>query len=169
MGILIDDLLRLASIARREIQTQTVDLSALVESVAHGFLLTYPERSVDFQIEEGLQVQGDQNLLHIAIANLFSNAWSFTSHKEDAKIEFGYKRIRGLPTYFMRDNGIGFDMQFAAKLFQPFQHLHGRSELEGSGVGLAIVQRIIQKHGGTIWAEAQEGQGATFFFTLTSS
>jgi len=166
MGNLIDDLLRLAFIARQEFRGQTVDLSALVNMAAGEFLSTYPERSVELKIEQDLHVHGDANLLHIAIENLFSNAWTFTSQREEARIEFGCQEIEGLPTYFLSDNGIGFDMQYAAKLFQPFQHLRGRSELEGSGVGLAIVSRIIQKHGGKIWAEAQEDQGATFYFTL---
>jgi PAS domain S-box-containing protein len=166
MGILIDDLLRLASIARQKFRSQTVDLSAQVTQVANELLSKYPERSVEIKIEPGLQVQGDEYLLQIAIANLFHNAWSFTRHRQDAQIEFGCQEIDGLSTYFLQDNGVGFDMRYATKLFQPFQTLHDRSELEGSGVGLAIVERIIRKHSGKIWAEAGENQGATFYFTL---
>ena len=168
MGILIDDLLRLASIARQKFKSQPVDLSALVNTVASQLTTKYPERSVELLVEPDLHVHADPNLLQIAITNLFKNAWMFTSLEEGARIEFGCQEIDGSPIYYLRDNGIGFDMQYAAKLFQPFQHLHRRSELEGSGVGLAIVQRIIQKHGGKIWAEAQEDQGATFYFALSS-
>jgi PAS domain S-box-containing protein len=167
MGILIDDLLRLASFSRREIQTQLVNLSAFAQRIADDLRLAYPERAVDIRIENDMKVVGDENLLYVAMSNLFSNAWAFTGQREDARIEFGRQEIDGKTTYFIRDNGVGFDMQYMAKLFQPFQHLHGRSELEGSGIGLAIVQRIIQKHGGTIWAEARENQGATFYFTLS--
>lgn len=167
MGTLIDDLLRLSQIARQVFQRLPVNLSALVNIIASEFLSSYPERSVEVLIEPGLNVHGDLALLHIAIENLFKNAWTFTSLGKQARIEFGCREIDGLLTYFMRDNGMGFDMQYAAKLFQPFQHLHGNSELEGSGMGLAIVQRIIQKHGGKIWAEAQVNEGATFFFTLS--
>jgi PAS domain S-box-containing protein len=167
MGVLIDDLLRLAFIVRQELQSQPVELSVLVDAVANDFLSAHPEREIEVLIEPGLVVFGDESLLRIAVTNLFSNAWKFTSLQEQARVEFYCQEVDGLATYFMCDNGVGFDMQYAAKLFHPFQHLHGRSELEGSGVGLAIVQRIVQKHGGRIWAEAQEGQGATFYFTLT--
>jgi light-regulated signal transduction histidine kinase (bacteriophytochrome) len=166
MGKLIDDLLRLASITRQKFQSRTVDLSALVSQVANDYASTYPERTVEIKIEPGLQVQGDESLLEIAVVNLFGNAWLFTRHREDAQIEFGCQEIDGLSTYSLRDNGIGFDMRYATKLFQPFQTLHDRSDLEGSGVGLAIVHRIIRKHGGKIWAEARENHGATFYFTL---
>jgi PAS domain S-box-containing protein len=169
MGVLIDDLLRLASIARQKFQRETVDLSALANRVANEFTSTYPERSVAIKIESGLQVQGDENLLQIAIFNLFGNAWSFTRHRDDAQIEVGSQKVDNRLTYFIRDNGLGFDMRYATKLFQPFQTLHGRNELEGSGVGLAIVDRIMRKHGGEIWAEASENQGATFYFTLPFS
>jgi PAS domain S-box-containing protein len=166
MGILIDDLLRLAFIARQELQSQSVELSDLVHTIANEFLSANPERKIEVLIEPGLSVCGDENLLRIAVSNLFNNAWKFTSLQEQARIEFGCQEINGTPAYFIRDDGVGFDMQYATKLFHPFQHLHGHSKLEGSGVGLAIVQRIVQKHGGRIWAEAQEGQGATFYFTL---
>jgi PAS domain S-box-containing protein len=169
MGTLIDDLLRLASIARQEYQSKMVDLSLLAKRVANSFSDTDPERLVEIKIKPGLLVQGDENLLHIAVSNLFGNAWAFTRHRKDAQIEFGCQEINGLFAYFIRDNGVGFDMRYAAKLFQPFQTLHGRSELEGSGIGLAIVQRIIHKHGGKIWADARENQGATFYFTLPFS
>lgn len=168
MDVLIDELLRLASITRREFQSQTIDLSALVNSVANDFMFTYPDRSIELIVEPGLIVSGDENLLRTALDDLFRNAWKFTSQQNVARIEFGCQEIDGIPSYFVSDNGVGFDMQYAAKLFQPFQHLHGNSRLEGSGMGLAIVQRIIQKHGGRIWAEAQVDHGATFYFTLSS-
>ena len=166
MGILMDELLRLASITRRQPQKQNFDLSALANSIAHDFRRNDPQRAVEITIQPNLLIYGDKSLLHMALEDLFSNAWKFTADKEPARIEFGCQEIEAKLIYFVCDNGLGFDMQYVDKLFQPFQHLHDRSELAGSGIGLAIVQRVIQKHGGEIWAEAQLGQGATIFFTL---
>ncbi len=167
MDVLIDDLLRLASIARRELQSQPIDLSALATEITNELVNVFPKNQIELIIQPDLKVYGDKTLLEIALKDLFDNAWKFTSERERPRIEFGRLPHKKTPTYFVRDNGMGFDMQYAAKLFQPFQHLHGRSEFEGSGVGLAIVNRVIQKHGGKIWAEAQEGQGAAFYFTLS--
>jgi signal transduction histidine kinase len=167
MGVLIDDLLRLASIARQKFQNQAIDLSALATSITNQLANDFPKPQIELIIQPDLKACGDENLLRIALKDLFDNAWKFTSERKIAHIEFGYLKIEKVPTYFVRDNGIGFDMQYVSKLFQPFQHLHGNNKLEGSGVGLAIVYRVIQKHGGKIWAESQVGQGATFYFTLS--
>jgi light-regulated signal transduction histidine kinase (bacteriophytochrome) len=167
MAELIDALLALSHAARAALSCQTIDLSALARTVAAELQGREPPRSVTFVIAEGLVANGDARLLADVLENLFSNAWKFTAGHPQACIEFG-----GMPgpdgslEFFVRDNGVGFDMAYADKLFGAFQRLHRPTEYPGSGVGLATVQRIIQRHGGRIWAEGAIGQGATFYFTL---
>jgi len=168
MGRLIDDLLNLSRLTRSEMTWQTVDLSAVAEAVAAQLQKSQPERKVQFLIASGLKVQGDANLLRIALDNLLINAWKFSRKRPEARIEFGQTiSPEGEPVYFVRDNGAGFDMTYVNKLFGPFQRLHVASEFEGTGIGLTIVQRIVQRHGGRVWAEGAVGKGATFYFTLT--
>jgi light-regulated signal transduction histidine kinase (bacteriophytochrome) len=121
---------------------------------------------VKWNIADGLKAEGDDRLLHVALGNLLENAWKFTSKTQEATIEFGVETMDGERIYFVRDNGAGFEMAFADKLFAPFQRLHGAAEFEGSGVGLATVQRIIQRHGGRIWGQGKVNEGATVYFTL---
>jgi PAS domain S-box-containing protein len=167
MNLLIEDLLNLSKVTTSKIKLKIVDLSDLVKSVATQLKEIQPEREVSFIIEEGLTAKGDPSLLRIALENLLGNAWKFTSKSKRAKIEFGLmKTIRDEPTYFVRDNGSGFDMSMLDKLFKPFQRLHGDEEFSGTGVGLATVHRIITRHNGRIWAESAVGKGTTFFFTL---
>jgi light-regulated signal transduction histidine kinase (bacteriophytochrome) len=147
-------------------QPEKVDLSRMAMSTATMLKKRDPERLVDFIAAPNLETQGDNILLHSMLENLISNAWKFTSKKESARIEFGTTLVSRKKTYFIRDNGIGFDMKYAQKLFSPFQRLHRSEEFPGTGIGLAIVKRIIERHGGRIWAEGVEGQGATFYFTL---
>ena len=161
---LIEDMLMLSRINRTEMAKETVDLSALSKSISNTLALTQPHRRVTFVIAEGLVTTGDAGLLRVALENLLGNAWKFTSKAQRARIEFG--RAEHPPIYFVRDNGAGFDMAYANKLFSAFQRLHNASEFPGTGIGLATVQRIIARHGGRIWAEAAVGQGATFYFTL---
>jgi light-regulated signal transduction histidine kinase (bacteriophytochrome) len=168
LGDLIDDLLRLTRIFWQEVQRKTVDLTALAVSVAGSLWSDLPEPKIDLHIQSQMEIEGDEKLLRISLSSLFSNAWKFTEPCDQAQIEFGCQEIEGTPTYFARDNGVGFDMDFADKLLQPFQHLHERNDFKGSGIGLAVVQRIILKHGGKIWAESQENQGATFNSILPS-
>lgn len=165
MGLLIDDLLELSQVTRRELRTVRLDLSRIVNSVAASLQEREPERHVVFRIEDGLDAYGDVRLLEVMLTNLIGNAWKYTALKPEALIEFGCKNIAARPVYFVRDNGAGFDNSYADKLFTPFQRLHG-AEFEGTGIGLAIVQRIVHRHGGKIWADAVEGEGATFYFTL---
>jgi PAS domain S-box-containing protein len=166
MGALIDDLLKLSRVTRAEVQFQEVDLSAMAAEVAEELLRQEPERRVRFSIAPGLTSQGDKRMLHIALDNLLGNAWKFTGRREEAHIEFGANVEEGRKVYHVRDDGAGFDMAYADKLFGAFQRLHDTGEFPGTGIGLATVQRIIHKHGGRIWAEAAVDQGATFFFTL---
>jgi len=166
MGQLIDDLLNLSRLTRSELRMARVDLSRLARGVASELQTREPERRVDFQIADGVFVQGDRRLLRVALENLLGNAWKFTSGRPQARIEFGAKRDGEEPVYFVRDNGAGFDMAYADKLFGAFQRLHGVHEFEGTGIGLATVQRIIHRHGGRVWAEGTVGQGATLYFTL---
>lgn len=167
MGTLIDDLLRLSRVMRSEMRRERVDLSALAASVAEDLAAAHGRRrAVQFDIESGHTAFGDERLLRVALENLFSNAWKFTSRTPQAKISFGAKLEGRNRVFFVRDNGAGFDMRYADKLFAPFQRLHASAEFEGTGVGLATVQRIIQRHGGRVWAEAMVAQGATFYFTL---
>ena len=166
MAQLIDDVLYLSRVTRAELRRQDVDLSMLAQAIVDRLRESEPDRAVDVRIRPGLSAVGDGQLLRIALENLFENAWKFTARQPDARIEFGLTHLPGEPAYFVRDNGAGFDMTYADRLFAPFQRLHLASEFPGTGVGLATVQRIVYRHGGRIWAEGSVGQGATFHFTL---
>ncbi|MCW5576631.1 MAG: response regulator, partial [Burkholderiales bacterium] len=166
MGTLIEDLLRLSRVTRAELRLARVDLSGLVAAIAAEMQRENPSRKVDLRIRPGLHAEADPGLLHVALANLIGNAWKFTGRRADAVIEFGAGLHRGVQAYFVRDNGAGFDMAWADRLFGTFQRLHADSEFPGTGIGLAIVRRVVRRHGGDIWAESADGQGATFYFTL---
>ena len=159
-------MLKLSRISRNEMNPAPVDLSRLAESIAEELRVSQPDRRVDFVIEQGVTATADQNIMGIVLRNLLGNAWKFTGKVPQARIEFGTRVIDGEKVFFVRDNGAGFDMEYADKLFQPFQRLHGNREFEGTGIGLATVQRAIRRHGGRIWAEAKVNEGATFYFTL---
>ena len=167
MGHLIDDLIKLARVARAEMKRETVDLSALAGEVLAELQKRDPDRRVECRIEPGLTAKGDARLLRVALVNLLGNAWKFTGRQPQSRIEFGALRdTDGAPAFFVRDNGAGFDMTYADKLFGAFQRLHTSHEFPGTGVGLATVQRIVHRHGGRVWAEGAVGKGATFYFTL---
>ena len=169
MSQLIDDVLYLSRVTRAELREHEVDLSALTNLALTRLRESEPERNIEVKIRPGVVVTGDGQLLRIALENLLENAWKFTANQPQARIEFGVTQASGEPTYFVRDNGAGFDMTYADRLFGPFQRLHGQDEFPGSGIGLATVQRIIHRHGGRVWAEGLVGQGATFHFTLGRS
>jgi light-regulated signal transduction histidine kinase (bacteriophytochrome) len=145
---------------------QEVDLSSLITLLLDRLREAEPERQVEVRVRPGVTVAADGQLLRIAVENLLENAWKFTAKTPLARIEFGVANVAGEPSYFVRDNGAGFDMAYADRLFGPFQRLHLTSEFPGTGIGLATVQRIIHRHGGRVWAEGLPGQGATFHFTL---
>jgi PAS domain S-box-containing protein len=190
MGQLINDMLNLSRITRTEFSSKSVDLCQLAHEITADLKTRDPQRQVKIVIAEMMTVQGDAQLLRIALQNLLENAWKFSSTRENANIEVGQMSIADYQlqnrsnwashlsqaeasgqnpkskVYFVRDNGVGFDMAFTGKLFAPFQRLHAMNEFSGTGIGLAIVQRVIARHGGQIWPDAQEGQGATFYFTL---
>ena len=165
MNELIDDLLKLARLGRSEFQRQEVNLSALAEATATELRNAEPARAVELAIEPNLRTQGDERLLRVVLDNLLRNAWKFTRNQPRARIELGFA-AEPEPAFFVRDNGVGFDMAHAGKLFGVFQRLHSISEFPGTGVGLAIVHRIIQRHGGRVWATGVVNQGATFYFAL---
>jgi light-regulated signal transduction histidine kinase (bacteriophytochrome) len=166
MGQLIDDLLLLSRVSRGPIQHSPVDLTALAQEVAARLQEVEPERRVEFAVQPGLTAQGDARLLEIVLSNLLGNAWKFSAGRPLAQVEFGRTEVDSRPAFFVRDNGVGFDMTYAQKLFGAFQRMHKASEFPGTGIGLATVQRVIQRHGGRVWAEAQVDRGATFYFTL---
>ncbi len=167
MGQLIEDLLSLAQVSRLELRRETVDLSALAREIADECRGRNPERVANISIEDGLQVQGDGRLIRVVMENLVGNAWKFTSQRDCAEIKVGHKTdAAGVPAFFVQDNGAGFDMAYADKLFHAFQRLHAVTEFPGTGVGLATVSRVIGRHGGQLWADSTPGLGATFFFTL---
>ena len=166
MGLLIDDLLGLSRITRRKMESVDVNLSEIAKTCLKELEESESERQTDYKIDEALIAKGDEHLLGIMLQNLLNNAWKFTAKKSITKIIFGTMDIKGKKTYFLRDNGAGFNMDYADKLFGAFQRLHPTKEFEGIGIGLATVQRIINRHGGTIWAESKVDEGATFFFTL---
>jgi light-regulated signal transduction histidine kinase (bacteriophytochrome) len=166
MSNLVDDLLDLSRITRRELKQQQVDLSKLASEIAAALQETEPQREVQIKVAPGLHAHGDAALLQSAMHNLLENAWKFSSQEKQAKIEVGRTTVDGEEVFFVRDNGVGFNMAYAKNLFGAFQRLHGANEFPGTGIGLATVQRIINRHGGHIWAESEVGKGATFYFTL---
>jgi signal transduction histidine kinase len=166
MSSLIDDMLLLARVTRRPLDRTDVDVTAVAEEVAAELARHNPDRHVRCVIEHGLRAWADSHLLAIVFENLLGNAWKFTGNRDEAHIEVGQLTDSSEPVFFVRDNGAGFDMTYAAKLFGPFQRLHDESSFEGTGIGLATVKRIITRHHGLVWAEAVEGEGATFYFTL---
>jgi signal transduction histidine kinase len=169
MNRLIDTLLNFSRLTRIELKLETVDLSGLAQVVATDLKLADPTRRAAFQITEGLTAAGDASLLRVVLDNLLGNAWKYTGMRDEAVIEFGEIEIDGKTAYFVRDNGAGFAAADADKLFIPFQRLTGAEEYKGFGIGLATVDRIIRRHGGKIWAEGEEGKGATFYFMLGSA
>jgi signal transduction histidine kinase len=166
MGTLIDDLLKLARVTRAEIRTEDVDLSGMAREIAADLQRTTPERQVEFEIAPGLTARGDTRLLRVALDNLLRNSWKYTAKQPAPRVEFRSADANGGRTFMVRDNGAGFDMKYADKLFGVFQRLHSAADFEGTGIGLATVRRIINRHGGRIWAEGAVDQGATFYFTL---
>lgn len=166
MGQLIDELLKLSRMTRGEVRREKVDLSRMVKEIAEELRKREPERSMTFDIPEGLWVRADPQLIHAVLVNLIENAWKFTRNKGDAHIVFGLSEKEGVKVYYIKDNGAGFDMTYVNKLFTPFQRLHAPKEFEGTGIGLATVQRIIRRHGGEVWAEGKVGEGATVYFSL---
>lgn len=174
MGLLIDDMLKLSRVTRVDFTNEPVDLSRMAAGITNRLKKESPQREAEFVIQPGLQTLGDKNLLRILMENLLGNAWKFTAKQPAAEIEFGARqqaegaeKVHGPAlVFYIKDNGVGFDPKYMDKLFQPFQRLHSNQEFPGTGIGLATIQRIVNRHGGKIWAESQVGSGATFFFIL---
>jgi signal transduction histidine kinase len=168
MRQLIEDLLKLSRVTRAEMQCEVVDLSSLAGEIAERLREAWPQRDIEFVIKPGLLASGDPHLLEIALTNLLDNAVKFTAPRPLARIEFGKIAENGDAAFYVRDNGVGFEMTYASKLFGPFQRLHKSSEYPGVGIGLATVQRVVRRHGGRVWAHGLTGYGATFYFVLGS-
>lgn len=166
MNHLIDDMLQLATVTKSELERSEVDLSRIAHEIIAELQRQDPERSVTHDIEENVTAYADERLVRVALRNLIGNSWKFTSKAGEAKIEFGKLETGGRVEYFVRDNGVGFEMTYADKLFRPFERLHSGNEFDGTGIGLATVQRVIQKHGGEVRGEGSVGKGAVFSFTL---
>lgn len=166
MKDIVDSLLKLSRVGKSELKRNKVNLGSMAREIVDGFLLSDPGRQATFHIQDNVVVEGDPQLLRNVLENLLGNAWKFTAKKESTVIEFGTVEVDGNKACFVRDNGAGFDMAYAEKLFAPFQRLHGVNEFEGSGIGLATVRRIINYHGGTLWAEGKPGEGAAFYFSV---
>jgi len=166
MAQLIDDLLGLARVTRAELRRERVDLSALAAAIAAELRERTPERQVEVTIAPGAAAHADPRLVRVLLENLLGNAWKYTRERAPARIEFGMAPQNGSAAFYVRDNGAGFEMTYVHKLFGAFQRLHSHAEFEGTGIGLATVQRIVRRHGGKVWATGAVGQGATFSFTL---
>jgi len=166
MTHLIDSLLELSRLSRKKLETELIDLGQIARKFSSELQTSHPERNVEFVIGDGLEVWGDPQLMNAALRNLIWNAWKFTKPCSKPRIELGVSNQKREKIYFVRDNGVGFDMSYSHKLFIPFQRLHSSSDFPGAGIGLSSVQRIIHRHNGRIWAEAEEGKGATFYFTV---
>ena len=167
MGRLIEDMLLLSRVTRREMHVQETDMSALATDVAEELARDDPQRDVEFSIEPGMTAMGDPQLLRIVLVNLLGNAWKFTSKHEQAHVSVGTVRDpEHGPAFFVRDDGAGFDAKYKEKLFVPFQRLHAQEEFPGTGIGLATIQRAVRRHGGDVWAEGEVDRGATFYFTI---
>ena len=163
---LIDDLLHLSKISRQEIERIDTDLNKRALKIVEQLREMNPGRNVEVVVQEGLTASVDPRLIELVLTNLLGNAWKFTSKQEKARIEFGSIVKDGETVYYVKDNGAGFDMTYADKMFWPFNRLHTDKEFEGTGIGLTIVERIIHRHGGKVWAEGEVGKGAVFYFTL---
>lgn len=166
MARLIDDVLKLSRITRSEMRRDAVDLSAMANEIVAELKRTEPKRNVEVVVAPRLRTHGDAALLRVALENLLGNAWKFTGTRRRARIEFGAVHRDGKTSYFVRDNGVGFDQAYAGKLFTPFQRLHASDQFSGTGIGLATVQRAVARHGGRVWAEGAVDKGATFYFTI---
>lgn len=166
MSSLIDDLLNLSRIGRSELTARPISLSQIAAEAAAAVRERHPTRDVLLEIAPGMEVSADPRLLRIALENLVSNAWKYSSRRPQAHVSIGTQAGEHGPVYFVRDDGVGFDMKYADKLFVPFQRLHPEAEFPGSGIGLVTVQRIVARHGGRVWADAKPDEGATFYFTL---
>jgi light-regulated signal transduction histidine kinase (bacteriophytochrome) len=166
MSTLIEDLLSLSRISRSELTPRSIDLSQLAEDAASSVKEHHPNRDVELHVEPGLTACGDSRLLRIALENLLDNAWKYTTHTPAARVDVGMQLDSNGRTFYVRDNGVGFDMAYAGKLFGPFQRLHAETQYPGTGIGLVTVQRILARHGGRIWAQAEINRGATFYFTI---
>jgi light-regulated signal transduction histidine kinase (bacteriophytochrome) len=166
MGSLIDALLGLSRVTRSEVSLTPVDLTSLARGIVRDLTDTDPGRTVQFVIDDRLSALMDPQLARTLIANLLDNAWKFTSKVQSGHIHFGMTEQKGEVVFFVRDDGVGFDMGHADKLFAPFQRLHTISEFAGTGIGLATAQRIVHRHGGRVWADGTVNQGATFYFTV---
>jgi light-regulated signal transduction histidine kinase (bacteriophytochrome) len=166
LAALIDAMLTLSRLTRREMRVERVNLGAVARSVADSLRAAEPQRQASILLPAELEARGDRELLRVVLENLLGNAWKFTSEQPQAQIEFGVTQVDGERAYFVRDDGAGFDMAYADKLFIPFQRLHRQEQFPGTGIGLATVERIVHRHGGRVWAEGAVNKGATFFFTL---
>jgi light-regulated signal transduction histidine kinase (bacteriophytochrome) len=166
MARLIDDLLSLSRLGRTRLHRASIDLAAIARIVAARLRRDHPDRAVEVVVPAEIAAVGDERLMEVVLENLLGNAWKFTAKRPHARIEVGEMSHEGHRVCFVRDDGAGFDMAYAGKLFSVFQRLHAVSEYEGTGIGLAIVERIVHRHGGRIWAESEVGHGATFYFTL---
>jgi light-regulated signal transduction histidine kinase (bacteriophytochrome) len=159
-------MLRLSRVTRAEMRRDAVDMTGMVNGIASRLRETSPGRGLEFLVESGVTASGDARLLEIALTNLLDNAVKFTGPRRHARIEFGRQDCQTENVFYVRDNGVGFDMAYAGGLFGAFQRMHKAAEFPGTGIGLATVQRVIHRHGGRMWAEAQPEKGATFYFTL---
>jgi PAS domain S-box-containing protein len=166
MGRLIDDLLKLSRVSRQAMRAERVDLSAMARELADELQAAEPRRRVEWEIAPRVTARGDSGLLRVVLQNLIGNAWKYSARRDAARIAFGFSEDAGRRVYFVRDNGTGFDMADADKLFVAFQRLHTEAEFLGSGIGLATVARILQRHGGSVWAQARPDEGATFYFSV---
>ena len=169
MNDLIDDLLNLSRVTRTSMTSEQVDLTSVADRVVRSLRAEHPESRAQFIIERGMTASGDSRLVEVVLRNLLENAWKFSSHLPDPRIEFSSTSVNGERVHLVRDNGAGFDPAYKSKLFVPFQRLHRQEEFPGTGIGLATISRIVRRHGGWITAESQPGKGATFFFTLSGS
>jgi light-regulated signal transduction histidine kinase (bacteriophytochrome) len=167
MGKLIEDLLLLSRVTRRPLRRTAVNLSNIARAITAELKKAAPQRPIEFVIANGLAADGDPGLLQVVLENLLNNAWKYSSKCARPRIKFGsIRQPDGIYAFYVRDNGVGFEMAYADKLFGAFQRLHSDADFEGTGIGLATVQRIIHRHGGRVWAEGEVGKGATFYFTL---
>ena len=162
----MDDLLKLSRVTRSDLNIEELDISNMAQKIVKDLATDEPKRKMRVTIAPNMTANGDKNLIGLVLQNLLGNAWKYSGKTSEPRIEMGIAAHNGKQAYFVRDNGVGFDMTYADKLFKPFQRLHKATEFAGTGIGLATVQRIVRRHGGEVWAESKVGEGATFYFIL---